>query len=98
MPNMLDGAAGSSHICTRSAALRPLARKRRMAREVPAGLMPEDRIDLPEAAEDNCCDDAPRVDRELVEGIRQSIEAGDYLTSEKIDVTVDCIYRELFGR
>lgn len=34
----------------------------------------------------------------LLERICHSIAAGDYLTSEKIDMTVDCIYRELFGR
>ncbi len=98
MPNMLDGAAGSSHIGSRSAALRPLARERRAAREVPAGLMREDRVELSTAAgEANRCPDTPRIRDELVERIRRNIAAGDYLTSEKIDVTVDCIYQELFG-
>jgi hypothetical protein len=99
MPNMLNGVAGSSHSCNRSAALRPIARNWQAAREILAGLMLKDRVDLPETAgEYNCSDAAPGVDHDLVERIRRSIAARDYLTPEKIDVTVDCIYRELFGR
>ena len=98
MPNMLDGAASSSHICSRSAALRPLAREQRVAREVPAGLMREDRVEWSTAAgEGNCCPDTLRIRHESVERIRRSIAAGDYLTPEKIDVTVDRICQELFG-
>ena len=33
----------------------------------------------------------------LVERLRRSIAAGDYLTSEKIDGTVKRLYRELVG-
>ena len=98
MPNVLNGVATSNHICSCSAALCPLAREGRAAREVPAGLTSEDRVDLSEVAvEDNCSQDAPGFRRELVERIRRSIAAGDYLTSEKIDVTVGCICHELFG-
>ncbi len=96
MPTVLDEVAVSSHIGSRAAALRPLAREGRGAREVPAGLMAEDRVELSTAAgEGNRCPDTPRVRDELVERIRRSIAAGDYLTPDKIDVTVGCIYQEL---
>ena len=99
MANMLDGAASSIHICSRSAALRSLARKRRVAREVPAGLRREDRVEWSTAAgEGNRCPDTLRIRHELVERIRRSIAAGDYLTPEKIEVTVDRICQELSGR
>jgi hypothetical protein len=79
-------------------ALRPVARDWRAAHQAPATPMPEGRVDLPKAVgEVHCGQDAPRIHHELVERIRQSIAAGDYLTSEKIDVTVDCICRELLS-
>jgi hypothetical protein len=34
----------------------------------------------------------------LVQRIRRGISAGNYLTPEKIDKVVGCVYRELFGR
>ncbi len=98
MPNTFDGIAGLDHLSNRSDALRPLTRERRVACEVPAGMMREDRVELSAAAgEGDRCADTPRIRDELVERLRRSIAAGDYLTSEKIDVTVDCIYQELFG-
>jgi hypothetical protein len=98
MPTVFDGVAVSGHIGSRAAALRPLAREWQMAREVSAGLMREDRVELSTAAgEGNRCPDTPRIRDELVERIRRSIAAGDYLTSEKIDVTVTCIYQALLG-
>jgi anti-sigma28 factor (negative regulator of flagellin synthesis) len=38
------------------------------------------------------------ISRQLVESLRQSIAAGNYLTSMKIDTTVERLYRELLGK
>lgn len=99
MPNMLNGVTGSSHTCSHSTALRPLAGQQRVARAVPAEPMREDRLELSAVAgADNGVQAEAGVRRALVNRIRLSIKAGDYLTSEKIDVTVDCIHQDLLGR
>jgi hypothetical protein len=83
---------------SRSVAWRPVARDWRAAHQAPPTPLPEGRVDLPKAVgEDHCGQDAPQIRHELVECIRQSVATGDYLTSEKIDVTVDCICRELLS-
>ena len=98
MPNMLDGVAGSSHICRHWAALHPFARESGVVCKAGGDLLPEDRGELSAAAgESNHGQDALRIRHELVERIRQSIAAGDYLTSEKIDAAVKGLHEELLG-
>jgi len=55
-------------------------------------------IKRPEAPGEGHHGQPAQPDRLSVERIRASIAAGLYLTFRKIDVTVDCICRELFGR
>jgi hypothetical protein len=99
MLNMLDGVAGSSHISSRWAAVPPCARESRVVCKAAGDLIPEDRVEPSETAgEGNHGQDAQRIGHEPVERIRRSIAAGNYLTSEKIDATVERLYAELFGQ
>jgi anti-sigma28 factor (negative regulator of flagellin synthesis) len=99
MASMFDGIIGSSQICSRWAALHPFAREARAMCKAAGDLIPEDRVELSEAAgEGNHGQDAQRIRHESVERIRRSIAAGDYLTSEKIDATVERLYEELLGQ
>jgi anti-sigma28 factor (negative regulator of flagellin synthesis) len=60
--------------------------------------IPRDSISLSEVVgESNHAQEARPNRHQLVERLRQSIAAGNYLTSEKIDGTVERLYRELLG-
>ena len=99
MANMFDGITGSSPICSRWAALHRFARESQAVCKAAGHLIPEDRVELSEAAgEGNHGQDAQRISHESVERIRRSIAAGNYLTSEKIDATVERLYEELLGQ
>ena len=99
MANMFDGIPGPSQICSRRAAWHPFARESRVVREAAADQIQDDRVELSEAAiEANHGRDAQRIRDESVERIRRSIAAGDYLTSEKIDATVERLYEVLSGQ
>ena len=99
MANMFDGIIGSSQICGRWVALHPFARESRVVCKAAGDLIPEDRVELSATAgEDNHGQDALRICHESVERIRQSIAAGDYLTSEKIDAAVERLCEELLGQ
>jgi hypothetical protein len=59
---------------------------------------PQDSVKLPEAVgEGSQGQEARPIRRLLVERLRQSIAAGDYLTPEKMDATLERLYRELVG-
>jgi anti-sigma28 factor (negative regulator of flagellin synthesis) len=61
--------------------------------------IPRDGVRLSEAVDESNHAQKARPNRHLlVERLRQSIAAGDYLTPVKIDGTVERLCRELFGR
>jgi hypothetical protein len=96
MPNMLNGVTGSSLACSYSTALPPLAGQP-LAHAVPAEPMRADRVELSEVTGADDGLEAEAGVRALVNRIRLSIKARDYLTSEKIGVAVDRIHQELLG-
>jgi len=60
--------------------------------------IPQGNITLLEAVgEGNYGQEAPPNRRRLLERLRRSVAAGNYLTRVKIDGTVERLYRELFG-
>jgi hypothetical protein len=98
MASVFDGDMRLSQIGRPSAASHPRARKSQAAREATGELTPEDRVELSEAAgKGDNGQVARRICHLLVERLRQSIAADEYLTPEKIDGTVERLYRELFG-
>jgi anti-sigma28 factor (negative regulator of flagellin synthesis) len=99
MAHMFDDVITLSQISSHSAALHPLARESHVARKAPGGPIPQDRLELSEAAgEGNRGQDAVQIRLELVERIRQSVAAGNYLTSDKIDAAVERLYQVLSGQ
>jgi hypothetical protein len=75
----------------------PIKRRSVLGRGEASARTPRHSIKLPEAPGEGHQAQPTQPNRLSVERIRQSIAAEEYLTFRKIDVTVDCIYRELFG-
>jgi anti-sigma28 factor (negative regulator of flagellin synthesis) len=92
MAHMFDDVVSSSQILSRSTPLHPLARESHVARKAPAGSSCQ-RL----RGERTRGHDAPQIRHELVERIRQRIAAGNYVTSDKIDATVERLYQVLSG-
>jgi len=98
MANMFDGDIRSSPIGRPSAVSHPRARRSQAEREAPDELTPQDRVELSEAAgEGHNGQEGRRICHLLMERLRQSFFFNDTLTPEKIDGTVERLYRELSG-
>ncbi|MBN2559459.1 MAG: hypothetical protein JXQ75_00825 [Phycisphaerae bacterium] len=68
------------------------------AREDTGERIPQDSVRMPQAVGNgNHGQEARPIRCRLVQRLRQSIAAGDYLTPVKIDATVERLYRKLFG-
>jgi hypothetical protein len=98
MASVFDGDIRSSQLGCPSAASHPLARKSQAAQKARGELTRGDRVELSEAAgKGDNGQEGRRICHLMVERLRQSIADDDYLTPERIDGTVERLYRELFG-